>query len=311
MQRKRDISSWETVDTSSLNRKEQKRFRKRLMAVVKYLTTDTPIDDISLQTHFSSDPLLSLIEKCLTPHEDGNPWGYRALLPGANVMISTSEPVAQEQLVPVETNDANVSPPEIIDTSSDGTSPNAASQLLPNESDVIAHEALDEDTAKRKAIQIPAHVHAEHMDSSVQTHLHKEALMPLTPYQNDLVDEAEQHALLDGKGDNEHVLSASEIANDPLLPVEVITPAEGDESATPVAGLEEQTDRIVDAVSEPSFEEVPAAKEETLLHPVQATRLVAENAVGKALTVRPDSFVPMPAYTRDFDSLLPQSMYVK
>jgi hypothetical protein len=76
-----DLSAWERVDDSALGSKARKRLRKRRAAVQAYLTTDTPIDTILEQYGISSYAiLLQWVARCLAPHEDGCPWGYRALL---------------------------------------------------------------------------------------------------------------------------------------------------------------------------------------------------------------------------------------
>src|SRR5207253_476465 len=47
------------------------------------------LDEISLRHHISEESLQKLIQKCLMRHEDGTPWGFRALLPRVNVVDHT------------------------------------------------------------------------------------------------------------------------------------------------------------------------------------------------------------------------------
>jgi hypothetical protein len=85
-----DLSTWEEVDGSMLGSKARKRLRKRRVAVRAYLTTDTPIDTILEQHGISSyEILLQWVARCLALHEDGRPWGYRALLRDAYIKDSS------------------------------------------------------------------------------------------------------------------------------------------------------------------------------------------------------------------------------
>lgn len=150
--RKYDISSWIEEDISKLSAREKKRYSKRKAAIEDYFTTKDSIEDITLRHHLSPEILLQLAEKCLMQHEDGTPWGYRALLPGVNVVNhappsnSKAEGAAEEQ--------EEISKPH--------------AELLPEDGSQNGHSGLDKtlldhkddqdegDTTKRQAVKIPA-----------------------------------------------------------------------------------------------------------------------------------------------------------
>ena len=92
-----DISSWEEVDTNALNAREKKRFNKFYVAMRNYFTSEDSIDEISLKHHIAAETLEKFARQCLMQHEDGRPWGFRALLPGVTEVDHTSEsPIATE-----------------------------------------------------------------------------------------------------------------------------------------------------------------------------------------------------------------------
>jgi len=95
--RKHDISSWEEPDISRLSSRAKKRYYKRKSAIKDYFTTEDPVDEITLRYHFSPEIFLKLAEQCLMQHEDGAPWGYRALLPGMIVTNHSSLSLSSEQ----------------------------------------------------------------------------------------------------------------------------------------------------------------------------------------------------------------------
>jgi hypothetical protein len=94
--RKCDISSWVEPDITRLSTRGVKRYNKRKSAVEDYFTTDLPIEEITLRHHISSEILTKLVEQCLMQHEDGTPWGYRAVVPGAIVIDHTPVPDSEE-----------------------------------------------------------------------------------------------------------------------------------------------------------------------------------------------------------------------
>src|SRR5256714_9864852 len=98
----RDISSWQDGDISSLTSREKKHYNKRKSAIRKYFKTDGPLDEIAHRHHLSVAVLLKLAEECLMQHEDGTPWGFRALLPGVKVIDHTPQPAPEEAVLPNE-----------------------------------------------------------------------------------------------------------------------------------------------------------------------------------------------------------------
>lgn len=84
--RKHDIASWQESDISALNSRKKKRYRRRKYAVIEYFTTDAPLEEIASQHHLSPEMLVELAEKCKLQHRDGKEWGFRALMPGVQVV---------------------------------------------------------------------------------------------------------------------------------------------------------------------------------------------------------------------------------
>jgi hypothetical protein len=97
-----DISSWQEGDISLLSSRRKKRYYKRKTAIKEYFTTDTPLDEIILRHHFPEAIFLNMVENCLMQHEDGTPWGFRALFPGVEVINHTPQPVQEEVVLPEE-----------------------------------------------------------------------------------------------------------------------------------------------------------------------------------------------------------------
>lgn len=90
--RRQDISSWKKGSISKLTSREKKRYYRRQSAVQAYFTTDAPPGEIAQQYHLPVEALKKHIQQCLALHKDGTPWGYRALLPGAQVVDHTPLP---------------------------------------------------------------------------------------------------------------------------------------------------------------------------------------------------------------------------
>jgi hypothetical protein len=100
--RKCDISSWQEGDISLLRSREKKRYNNRKSAIKEYFTTDTTLDEILLRYHLQEAIFMNLVENCLMQHEDGTPWGFRALLPGVEVINHTPQPAPKEAVLPEE-----------------------------------------------------------------------------------------------------------------------------------------------------------------------------------------------------------------
>jgi len=147
--RKRDISSWVNPDITMLSTRGVKRYNKRKSAVEDYFTTDLPIEEITLRYHISSEILTKMVEQCLMQHEDGTPWGYRAVVPGAIVIDHTPVPDSEEstlQMLLWET-PTKADSEEVVDAVSNKS--DQSSLELNNDTFV----GDDEDTAKRQAIK--------------------------------------------------------------------------------------------------------------------------------------------------------------
>jgi hypothetical protein len=149
--RERDITSWVEPDISRLSARGSRRYHKRKNAVKDYFTTDLPIEEMTVQNHISSEILMKLVEQCFMQHEDGMPWGYRALVPGVTVIDHTPEPLSKDDVLPHEQLDApakDASEEVVIDEMP------CTSDLSLLNADKDAPIEDVEDTAPRKAIKI-------------------------------------------------------------------------------------------------------------------------------------------------------------
>src|SRR5205807_9766630 len=172
----RDISSWREGDFRSLSTRAKKKYYRRKSAIEDYFTSNISIDEITLRKHISSERLLQLAEQCLMQAEDGSPWGFRALMPGVNVIDYAAQPAAEAPSSGISGEDTqNVN----HETKSDHT-------VNPPAPEVAAPASLDEDkdydTAKRLAIK-----------RSQQSFQH-DAGIPETPPTPALQVEGEEHA---------------------------------------------------------------------------------------------------------------------
>lgn len=152
--RTRDISSWQEGDISSLTSREKKRYNKRKSAISEYFKTDIALDKLAHKYQLSVEILLNLAEKCLMQHEDGALWGFRALLPGAEVINHAPQPASDETVLPDE---------DVASTDEEGADDvrgitgSSATEL--EDSTILVDEAVDDeedDTAKRLAVKLPA-----------------------------------------------------------------------------------------------------------------------------------------------------------
>ena len=176
--RKRDISSWIEADVGGLSTRGKRRYQKRKSAIADYFTTEDSIEEITLRHHLSQEILLRLAERCLMQHEDGMPWGYRALMPGVVVVDYTPPSTASEEAeeTPGENVSENSSKEEApgeepSDTSSEETEAAAEEEVVKTPTTSIAEEAVtsdlgnalladetvedDADTSERLAVNIP------------------------------------------------------------------------------------------------------------------------------------------------------------
>ncbi len=84
-----DISCWEEVPLTGLNTRQKRRFQKHKAVIKAYFADDAPLDEIARQHDIAKQSVLAMAEKCLMYHADGHIWGFRALLPGTNVVDHT------------------------------------------------------------------------------------------------------------------------------------------------------------------------------------------------------------------------------
>jgi hypothetical protein len=97
VRRGKDLSSWREADISRLSTRNKKRYRKRKAAIITYFTTAMPLDKISIHLHIPTEQLLQLARQCLMLHEDGSVWGFRALVPGVQVIDCVDNPPMQAE----------------------------------------------------------------------------------------------------------------------------------------------------------------------------------------------------------------------
>src|SRR6266568_509061 len=150
----RDISSWQEADISLLTSREKKHYNKRNSAIRKYFKTDGPLDEIAHRHHLSTVVLLKLAEECLMQHEDGTPWGFRALLPGVKVIDHTPRPAPEEAVLP---NEDVVGPGKERINGAEGSAGSSAEEQ--EGSTILVDEAVDadeeDDTGKHLAVKLP------------------------------------------------------------------------------------------------------------------------------------------------------------
>jgi hypothetical protein len=171
-----DISTWTEPDISKLSARGSRRYHKRKSAVTDYFTTDLSIEEITLQHHLSSEILMKLIMQCLMQHDDGYPWGYRALVPGVVVIDHSPKPEVEEK--PLPTKQTGKLTQTISENAMEGSScPTAHSSSEDGDAGHDVSTEDEEDTAKRLAVKTfsgdtPPHSLAT---AHLNGHVHQEA----------------------------------------------------------------------------------------------------------------------------------------
>jgi len=238
--RNRDISSWVEPDISGLSARGNRRYNKRKNAVKDYFTTDLPIEEITLQHHLSSEILMRLVGQCFMQHEDGAPWGYRALIPGVTVIDHTPVPLSTEDALSQKRSDASaeVVSEEVID----GIRCTSDRSLSDEDNTEVISDEDDEDTAQRPAIKI----------SSAEVPLASLASVSLNGHDNHHAEVVE----IEGKD----TIVSSEPEND----VEVEVPESTDTAAelTTVDVEEEQEVDVANMTGEDAVSKIAAAEED-------------------------------------------------
>ena len=97
--RKQDIASWPEGDIDQLAARDKNRYQKRKAAIIEYFQSDLPVEEISARHRLSAiDALEMMAKRCCSLHEDGQQWGFRALVPGAKVIdVRTSASSASSE----------------------------------------------------------------------------------------------------------------------------------------------------------------------------------------------------------------------
>src|SRR5207302_2063351 len=214
--RRRDISAWGKGDIRSLSTRVKTKYYRRKSAIEDYFTSNISIDEITLRKHISSERLLQLAEQCLMQAEDGSPWGFRALMPGVNVIDYAAQPAAEAPSSEISGEDTqNLNHETKSDNTVNPPAPQAAAPASPDEDKEI--EDKDYDTAKRLAIK--------RSQQSVQ----HDAGTPETPPTRALQVEGEEHVTAGQDGDEATV-----------EPVQI--PLENDETLTEPASSADSTE---------------------------------------------------------------------
>ena len=112
-----DITNWEDVSLSALNARQKRRFQKHKVAIVAYFTTHASLNEIAQQHNIAVSNLHVMIERCLLYHEDGQVWGFRALLPG--MIVVNHRPRDEQEIAPVQ--EADPKDAEYVDENDDIT----------------------------------------------------------------------------------------------------------------------------------------------------------------------------------------------
>jgi transposase InsO family protein len=79
-----DLSAWPEFDANALAPEQRRVFKDRRQAVELY-AANTPVAQIEHCTGVDRRQLYRLLDRCQTVHEDGNVFGWRALVPHARV----------------------------------------------------------------------------------------------------------------------------------------------------------------------------------------------------------------------------------
>ncbi|MGB8348444.1 MAG: DUF4012 domain-containing protein [Ktedonobacteraceae bacterium] len=147
IERQQDISSWQPYDTSELSARAKKTYQKRKAAIEMYFTGATPVEEIAKQHGLSPGQLIKLARRCLRLHEDGQPWGYRALAPRVVMRSHTDEAASASENETASGAEETRAEPDDSATIADMTNAYACEPAA----DIITDEA-EADTEKRIAL---------------------------------------------------------------------------------------------------------------------------------------------------------------
>ena len=76
-----DIANWKTVNIDKLSDEKKEKYIKRKEAIDLYLKDKNKVEEISKITGVYKEEITRLVKRCLQIDEEGEMWGYRALLP--------------------------------------------------------------------------------------------------------------------------------------------------------------------------------------------------------------------------------------
>jgi hypothetical protein len=87
----RNVDTWAPFDEQSIKKVDRRRqFIRGKLAVTLYMAGKTAKEVLD-RTKLSAKAVLKKVRRCLSPHPDGEIWGWRALVPGARVKPYTRE----------------------------------------------------------------------------------------------------------------------------------------------------------------------------------------------------------------------------
>ena len=169
-----DISAWCDASISKLNSKDKKRFGKRKAAIIAYFTTAESLEGIARRYGFPVPLLQRWVDKSLLLHEDGQPWGFRALVPGATVVDHTPSSSTEDN-TPAVSDESAVAGTDTVEREEtaiesepeqDGREENVVESrpelnediaemvaVLPDEDSAVAEEAIQSNTDTHEAIE--------------------------------------------------------------------------------------------------------------------------------------------------------------
>jgi len=80
-----DITTWPDVLVDSLSEQKRTVFLQRKQAMDLFVTHEISVGEIEAITQVYRQQIYQLLRRCVTTHEDGRVWGYRALIPSLHV----------------------------------------------------------------------------------------------------------------------------------------------------------------------------------------------------------------------------------
>src|SRR5258708_2840016 len=235
--RKQHITSWPEGDVTRLTTRDQNRYQKRKSAIIEYFQSALSVEEISSRHQLApTDPLETLARRCLMLHEDGQPWGLRALVPGVRVV---------DQRVPIES--ATVEVQEVAS----------------------AEAEEDEDTGEREAIRLtddpslpqtplPATIESEREDTEHAVEVAEEVTQGDSPAA-EASEEVEQEDFPSTEVAEEveqEDFPSAEVAEEVEQEDFPVVESEDEEFEEPTTKLEEQAEAEVEQKDFPANEKV-------------------------------------------------------